>query len=58
MDQAASSDQSLLRHVGERGQVPALDRRLGLRPGCHRQEAAEGLRQSLRNPTDLESHHV
>jgi hypothetical protein len=47
MDQAASSDQGLLRHLGERGEVTNLDRRLGLRPGCHRQEASEALDHPL-----------
>ena len=39
VDQAASSDQAVLRHVGERGEDADLDCRLGLRPRRHRQEA-------------------
>jgi hypothetical protein len=39
VDQAASSDQAFLRHVGECGQDANLDRGVGLRPRCHRQEA-------------------
>src|SRR5665811_2347657 len=39
MDQAAPSDQTVLRHVGQRGEDANLDRRIGLRPHCHRQEA-------------------
>ena len=39
VDQAASSDQAVLRHVGERGEDADLDCRLGLRPLRHRQEA-------------------
>ena len=37
-DQAASSDQAVLRHVGERGEDADLDCRLGLRPRRHRQK--------------------
>ena len=40
VDQAASSDQAVLRHVGERGEDADLDCRLGLRPRRHRQEAS------------------
>ena len=36
---SASSDQAVLRHVGERGEDADLDCRLGLRPRRHRQEA-------------------
>ena len=39
VDQAASSDQAVLRHVGERGEDADLDCRLGLRPRRHCQEA-------------------
>ena len=39
VDQAASSDQAVLRHVGERGEDADLDCRLSLRPRRHRQEA-------------------
>ena len=58
VDQAASSDQSLLRYLGERGQIADLDRGVGLRPRRHRQEASPALRQPLRNPTDPEPDHV
>ena len=58
MDQAASADQGVLRHLRERGQVANLDRGLGLRPGRHRQKAAPTPCQPLRNPTDLEPDHV
>jgi len=47
MDQAASSDPSLLRYLGERGQVADLDCRVGVRPGRHRQEAAQPYRLTL-----------
>ena len=40
VDQAASVFQTVLWHFPERGQVTNLDRRLGLRPGCHRPEAS------------------
>ena len=36
---AASSDQAVLRHVGQRGEDANMDRGFRLRPGCHRQEA-------------------
>ena len=39
MDKAASSDQAVLRHVGQRGEDANMDRGFRLRPGCHRQEA-------------------
>ena len=39
MDQAASSDQKVLRHVGQRGEDANLDRGFGLCFGRHRQEA-------------------
>ena len=58
MDQAAFEDQRLLRYFGGCGQVAVLDRRLGLCPGRHRQEAAEDFRQPLPNPRDLEPDHV
>ena len=58
MDQAASADQSLLRHLGERGQDANLDRGLGLRPGRHREKTAQTSRQPLSNPTNPESDPV
>ena len=58
MNQAAFTDQRLFRYFGKCGQVAILDRRLGVRPGRHRQEAAEDFRQPLRNPTNLEPDHV
>ena len=47
VDQAASSDQAVLRHVGERGEDADLDCRLGLRPRRHRQEAPRPGRLAL-----------
>ena len=41
MDQATSAYQSLLRYFRERGQNSNLDRGLGLRARCHRQEATQ-----------------
>ena len=38
MDKAASSDQAVLRHVGQRGEDANMDRGFRLRPGCHCQE--------------------
>ena len=51
-DQAASSDQAVLRHVGERGEDADLDCRLGLRPRRHRQEAPRPGRLALHFVTD------
>jgi len=42
----------------ECGQVANMDRRLGLRARGHRQEAAQPLGESVRNPTDPELDHV
>ncbi len=47
MDQAASSDQSLFRHIGERREIANLDCGVGLGPGRHRQEASKPLDYSL-----------
>ena len=44
VDQAASSYQEVLRHVGECGEVANLDCRVGLCPRCYRKEAVEPLR--------------
>ena len=52
VDQAASSDQAVLRHVGERGEDADLDCRLGLRPRRHRQEAPRPGRLALHFVTD------
>ena len=52
LDQAASSDQAVLRHVGERGEDADLDCRLGLRPRRHRQEAPRPGRLALHFVTD------
>src|SRR5258705_236843 len=47
MDQAASTNQGVLRHDRERSEVANLDRDLGLYPHRHRQEAAELFREPL-----------
>ena len=52
VDQAASSDQAVLRHVGERGEDADLDCRLGLRPRRHRQEVPRPGRLALHFVTD------
>ena len=52
VDQAASSDQAVLRHVGERGEDADLNCRLGLRPRRHRQEAPRPGRLALHFVTD------
>jgi hypothetical protein len=58
MDQATSSYQAVLRYVRKRGEDTNLDRRVGVRLDCHRQEETGHLSQPLRNATDLEPNHV
>jgi hypothetical protein len=41
VDQAAPSDQGILRHLGERGEDANLDRRIGLCVGRYHPEAAQ-----------------
>ena len=41
MDTAAPPDQAVLWDLRECGEDADMDRRLGLRAGCHRPEAAE-----------------
>ena len=52
MDQAAPTDQGLLRHLRERREDPNLDRHRRVRAGCHHQEAAPARGQSLLDPPD------
>jgi len=52
VDQAAPPDQSLLWHLGQRGEDPDLDRDLGLCARGHSQEAARQQAKSLHNSTD------
>jgi uncharacterized protein DUF4372/DDE family transposase len=47
VDQTASQDQGVLRHDRERSEDANLDRRVGLRPRRHPQEAAELFREPL-----------
>ena len=54
MDQAASSNQSLLWHNRQCRQDPDLDRHHGLCAGGHRQKATETGKESLHNSTDFE----
>jgi hypothetical protein len=56
VDQAASSDQTVFRYVGECGQDANLDRGVGLCPGRHRQEAAQSGRLALHFATDFVGH--
>ena len=58
MDQAASADQGVLRHVRKRRQIANLGRRIGLRAGRDRQETPRAAREPLRNPTDFEPNPV
>ncbi len=58
MDRAASADQVLFRHLGERGKDPNMDRRGGLRAGGYRPEAAQHLDRPLHNFSDSEPHPV
>ena len=48
MDQAAPAHQGILRHFRKRRQIANLDRPLGLRLGCHRQEAPRTHGEPLR----------
>ena len=54
----ASSDQEVLRHVRECGEVANLDRRVGLCPRCHRKEAVESRCFALHFATDFFTHPV
>src|SRR5580693_6345885 len=47
VDQTASPDQEVLWDVRECGEDPDMDRRIGLRTGCHRPQAAEAGRFTL-----------
>jgi hypothetical protein len=58
MDKATTSYQAVLWHFRKRREDADLGRRIGVRPGCDRQEAIEHLGQPLRNATDLEPDHV
>src|ERR1019366_9542544 len=58
MDQTAPAHQGLLRNQRERRENTNLDRRFGLRSGCHRAQTARDRIQSLPNPTGLESYPV
>jgi hypothetical protein len=58
VDQAASSNQILLWHFGERRQNSSVDRSQCLRAGGDHPQAPETAVHSLRNSTDLESDHV
>ena len=58
MDQAASAYQEVLRHIGERGEVANLDRRVGLCPRRHRQEAPQSRGLALHFITDLVGHSL
>jgi len=52
VDQAASADQAVLRHVRECGQVANLDRRVGLCPRRHHQKAPQPSGFALHIATD------
>ena len=56
MDQAASADQTVLRDIRKCREDPNLDRRLGLRPRRHRQEAPQSRRFALHIAPDPLSH--
>ena len=56
VDQAASSDQAVLRHHRERGQDANMDCHRGLRPGCHREKAPQYRGFAIYHPTDFKSH--
>jgi len=54
LDQAAPAREGILRHHGERGEGPDLDRRLGLRARRHHPQTPQPVAQSLRNLADPE----
>ena len=54
VDQAASADQGVFRHIGKRGQNPSVDRHLGLCPSRYHQETPEIRSFALHNSTDFE----
>lgn len=56
MDQAASTDQTVLRDIRKCREDPNLDRRLGLRPRRHRQEAPQSRRFALHIAPDSLGH--
>src|SRR5690606_889735 len=56
LDQAAPSDQGVLRAIAERGAGPGMDRGERLHADCDPEEAAWALGQPVRNPTDFEHH--
>jgi hypothetical protein len=56
VDQAASPDQEILRHVGQRRENANLDRSFRLRPGRHRQEAPRPGRLPLHIAADFLRH--
>ena len=58
VDQAASPNQGLLWHIGERREDPNLDCDLRLRAGRYRQETSEPRKKPLHNFTDFERHLI
>jgi len=58
VDQAAPAHQGLLRNQRERRESANLDRRFGLRSGCHCAQTARAGGQSLPNPTGAQSYSV
>jgi Transposase DDE domain len=56
LDQAASSNQTLLRYFGKRGEIPNLDCRVRLCPRGHHQEAPQSRRFALYTSTDSFRH--
>ena len=54
VDQTASSDQAVLRHLRERGQNTNMDRHFDLRPSRHREETPQNRVFALHNITDTE----
>jgi len=58
MDKTASAYQTVLRHIGERGEDADLDRGVGVCVGGDRQKTSEHPSEPLRNATDFELDHV
>ena len=58
MAKAESSDQSVLRHVTQRGEDPNLDRHHRLRARRHREETTRPRPQPQRNPPNYQPHAI
>ena len=58
MDQTTSADQKFLRHLGQCGQDPSLDRHLRLCAGGHFEKATQFAGKSPQNPPNIERQRI